>query len=198
MAVMVAQIHDLVMEEVDDPTAIRLPEPLFLRMLTRAQQWVTLRYQLLRETILFQALTNVPVYPLATIAPRQWCALHLTRADGTVLDPVALAHLRYRDLQWFATTGPLQQWYRVGWSFVGLRPVPASTEILRLTGLQAPGAVISLQDFLTIPDSHAVHVALVVAGLLLITSERRYEEGLQRLQRGLGLSRTPPQAVARV
>lgn len=52
MATVVNDLFALVMKDLDDENAIRTTTPaLFLRHVTRAQQWVALRYQLLIDDI---------------------------------------------------------------------------------------------------------------------------------------------------
>lgn len=184
-----------VMQDLDDENAIRTTTPeLFLRHATRAQQWVALRYQLLRETFPFSLYLNTPVYALAATHPRLVVVTHMTHSDGVPLWPVPFTSLRYKDTAWFSTTGSPGLFYRIGWRYVGVYPVPVAAETAVISGLLLPAALTEMTSRLQIQDSYVPHVALVMSGLLMMSRERRYEEGIARIQQGLGIR--PSAAIA--
>lgn len=189
MAIAVANdLFALVMKDLDDENAIRTTTPeLFLRHLSRAQQWVSLRYQLLRETFLFSLYTNTPVYALHSTQPRLVVVTHMTHSDRLPLWRVPLTSLRYKDMAWFATTGTPNLWYRVGWRYLGVYPVPSADETAVITGLIIPAALAEMASPLRIPESYIPQLAMVTTGVLMLARERRYDEGLARIKTGLGI-----------
>ena len=194
MTTVANDLFALVMQDLDDANAIRTPDAaLFLRHATRAQQWVSLRYRLLRETFPLSLYTNTPVYALSATHPRLVMVTHMTLSNGTPLWPIPLISLRYKDTAWFATTGATATlFYRAGWRYVGIYPVPSANAAATLTGVLLPATLTDMSSPLQIPDSYAPRLTLVTAGLLLLSRERRYTEGLARIATGLGL-RAPAQ-----
>ena len=191
-------VYALIMQDLDDENAIRsASETLFLRHLTRAQQWVALRYRLLRDTFPLSLFANTPLYSLTAAHPRLVVVTHLTLSNGTPLWPIPLTSLRYKDTAWFATTGATPTlFYRVGWRYVGVYPVPSANATAMLTGLLLPSVPADMSSPLQIPDSYAPRLTLVTAGLLLLGRERRYAEGLARIATGLGLAPSQQSSVA--
>lgn len=188
MSTVANDLFALVMKDLDDENAIRTTTPaLFLRHITRAQQWVALRYQLLRETFPFSLSLHTPVYALVATHPRLVVVTHMTHSDGVPLWPVPFHSLRYKDTAWFSTTGFPGLFYRIGWRYVGVYPVPSAAETAVLSGLLLPAALTEMVSRLQIQDSYVPHVAMVTAGLLMMSRERRYEEGIARIQQGLGM-----------
>ena len=197
MAIMVETIFSLVMQDVDDETVIRTAPPtIFLRHATRAQQWVALRYRLLRETLPFALFTNMPVYSLPTRYPRLVSVTHVTRSDGTPLWPVPFTSLRYRDTGWFSTTGTPLYFYRIGWRYLGISPVPSAEETVVVSGIICPTDLVDMVSLLQIPQGYIPQLVQVTAGLMMLSRERRYEEGIARIMSGLGLSTAPRGAQA--
>lgn len=195
MSTVANDLFALVMKDLDDENAIRTTTPaLFLRHVTRAQQWVALRYQLLRETFPFSLYLNTPVYALVATHPRLVVVTHMTHSDGTPLWPVPLASLRYKDTAWFSTTGSPGLFYRVGWHYIGVYPVPSAAETAVISGLLLPATLTDMASRLQVQDSYVPHVTLVTSGLLMMSRERRYEEGIARIQQGLGIR--PSTAIA--
>ena len=178
----------LVMQDLDDETAIRTTPPtVFLRHATRAQQWVALRYRLLRETLPFALFANTPLYSLPTRYPRMVVVTHMTRSDGTPLSPVPYTSLRYRDTAWFSTTGTPLFFYRVGWRYLGIVPVPSADETAIMSGLMLPNDLTEMASRLQIPDAWVPQLLQVTSGLMMLSRERRYEQGVARIMAGLGL-----------
>lgn len=184
----------LVQSDLDDQ-GVRFDTSLFLRHLSRAQDWVTIRYQLLRATFPLVTAAQVPFYAVPCTLARLVVVTHVTNSAGLVLDPVGLADLRYVDLLWAQTAGTPAQFYRIGWRYLGLRPVPDAIDTLRVTGLMVPTPVTALTDVLEIPASYVPELVLVVSGLLVLSEERRYQEGLRRIREGLGIPARTPQPV---
>ena len=203
MTLTAENIFTLVQQDLDDETAIRTTPPtVFLRHATRAQQWVALRYRLLRETLPFLLFANTPVYSLSTHSPRMVVVTHMTRSDGTPLWPVPFTSLRYRDTAWFSTTGTPGFFYRVGWRYLGIVPVPSADETAIVSGLMLPNDLTEMASRLQIPDAWVPQLVQVTSGLMMLSRERRYEEGITRIMAGLGLrtamSAPSPQEAAGV
>lgn len=198
MSTVAYDLFALVMKDLDDENAIRTTTPaLFLRYVTRAQQWVALRYQLLRETFPFSLYLNTPVYAFAATHPRLVVVTHMTHSDGVPLWPTRFTSLRYKDTAWFSTPGTPGLFYRVGWRYVGVYPVPSVAETAVISGLLLPADLTDMVSRFQIQDSYVPHVVLVTSGLLMMSRERRYEEGIARIQQGLGIrpsAATAPQA----
>ena len=193
MALAVDTLFTLVQQDLDDEVAIRTtPSTIFLRHATRAQQWVSLRYRLIRETFPFALFANTPVYSLPTRVPRMVVVTHMTRSDGTPLWPVPLTSLRYRDTAWFSTTGTPGFFYRVGWRYLGIAPVPSVDETSIVSGLMLPTDLTEMASSLQIPDAWVPQLAQVTSGLMMLSRERRYEEGVMRIKAGLGLPTATP------
>ena len=193
MALSVDALFVLVMQDVDDETAIRTtPAAIFLRHATRAQQWVALRYRLLRETLPFALFANTPLYSLPTRHLRMVTVTHMTRSDGTPLWPVPFTSLRYRDAAWFSTTGVPLYFYRLGWAYLGVCPIPTADETALVSGLMIPTDLTEMTSRLQIADAWSPHVVKVTAGLMMLSRERRYEEGVARIMTGLGLRTAVP------
>ena len=181
-------IFTLVQQDLDDETTIRTtPHIIFLRHATRAQAWVALRYRLLRETLPFALFANTPLYSLPTRYPRMVVVTHMTRSDGTPLWPVPFTSLRYRDTAWFSTTGTPGFFYRVGWRYLGIVPVPSANETAIVSGLMIPNDLTEMTSRLQIPDVWVPQLVQVTAGLMMLSRERRYEEGITRIMAGLAL-----------
>ena len=199
----VFDIFPIIMQDLDDAHAVRtLPDAMWLRQCTRAQQWVALRYQLLRETFPLSLYTNTPVYALAATHPRLVVITHIT-LNGTPLWPVPLASLRYKDTAWFATAGTPSLFYRIGWRFVGAYPVPSTNATALMSGLLLPATLTEATSRLQIPDSYVPQLIQVATGLLMLARERRYQEGVARIRQGLGIRasagpRTSTQEIAGV
>ena len=193
MSTVANDLFALVMKDLDDENAIRSTTPdLFLRHVNRAQQWVALRYQLLREVFAFPLYQHVPIYALVTVHPRLVVITHMTHvSDGTPLARVAMTSLRYKDTAWFVTEGSSAFFYRLGWRYIGVYPVPSNNATATVTGLLLPATVTSMISRLQIPDSYVPHVSLVTAGLLMVARERRYGEGIARIRQGLGIAQAP-------
>ena len=203
MPLTVGALFVLVQQDLDDETAIRTTPPaIFLRHATRAQQWVALRYRLVRETLPLLLFANTPLYSLTTIFPRMVVVTHMTRSDGTPLWLVPLTSLRYRDTAWFSTAGTPGFFYRVGWRYLGIVPVPSADETAIVSGLMLPNDLTEMSSRLQIPDAWVPQLAQVTAGLMMLSRERRYEEGVTRIMAGLGLrtatSAPSPQEAAGV
>ena len=193
MPVAADAVRSLVMSDLDDQ-GIVFDDDLFLRQLSRAQQWVCLRLQLLRVTVPISILPLVPFYAVSTVASRLVIVTHVQRGDGTNVWPVAFANLRYADTAWIQTPGTPRHFYRIGWRFLGVYPVPVVADTFRVTGLVLPGRLTAMTDLLEIPDAFVPQVVLLVAGLLTVSQERRIAEGLERIRAALGLA--PPKAQA--
>ena len=189
MAIVANDLFALVMKDLDDENAIRTTTPaLFLRQATRAHQWVALRYRFLRATFPLSLYANTPVYALSATHPRLVVVTHMTLSNGTPLWPVPLTSLRYKDTAWFATTGATATlFYRVGWRYVGVYPVPSANATATLTGVLLPATLTEMPSYLQVPDSYVPRLTLVTTGLLMFSRERRYAEGLARIAAGLGL-----------
>ncbi len=197
MSITASDIFSLIMQDLDDVNAIRTMIPaMFLRQATRAQQWIALRYQLLRNTFPFALFLNTPVYALAQTHPRLVVVTHMTHSDGTPLARVPLTSLRYKDPAWFSTIGVPGLFYRIGWRFVGTYPVPSVAETAIITGLLLPSDLLEMTTRLQIPESYLPHLALVTTGLLMLGRERRYEEGIARIKMGLGMKAIPQTSSA--
>ena len=201
MALAADTLYTLVMQDMDDEHAIRnASTALFLRHLSRAQQWVALRYQLLRETFPLSLVANTPLYALSATHPRLVTVTHMTLSNGTPLWPVPLTSLRYRDTSWFATTGATPTlFYRVGWRYVGIVPVPNAATTLTLTGVLLPLTVTEMGAPLQIPESYLPELVMVTTGLLMVSRERQYQAGVARIMQGLRIPRQgAPQEVTSV
>ena len=184
----VQELFALVMQDLDDATAIRTtPDAVFLRHATRAQQWVALRYRLLRDVFPFALFANTPLYQLQTRYPRLVVVTHMTRSDGTPLFPVPFTSLRYRDTAWFATTGTPLYVYRIGWTYLGVYPVPSADDTAMLSGLLLPTDLTAMTSRLQIADAWMPHMVTVTAGFMMLGRERRYTEGVARVMKGLGM-----------
>lgn len=188
-------VRTLVEFDLDDQ-GLRFSDDLFLRQLSRAQQWIVLRYSLLRTTVPVTLIPGAPFYAVPTVAPRLVAVTRAQLSDGTVLWPVAFAHLRSRDPQWIVTPGTPRHIYRVGWRYIGVYPVPTVADVLQVTGVVVPERLSALTDLLDAPDAYVPQVVELTAGLLVLTQERRYSEGLERIRVALGLPAPKAQPIS--
>ena len=102
----------------DDPQQLRADEPLLLRALSQAQQWVALRYHLLIHSFPLDVVANVPWYPLPVTVPQLLTVTEVLDVTGSMLVEVPLTRLRYSDMEWLASGGTPMRFYRVGWTHV--------------------------------------------------------------------------------
>lgn len=185
MALQVGELIDPVQVLLDDFTRVRTPTPMFLRHVSRAQQWVALRYRLLRHTFALPLQATIPLYDVATMLPRLVSVLSVVHDTGVPLWPVPLTSLRYTDLAWMTTPGAPTVFYRIGWNFLGVHPVPATDEVVHATAHMLPLRVEALSTLLEVPVAYAPQVVLVTAGLLAIVREHQ-PQGAAWIQEGLG------------
>lgn len=187
-----ADLLDTIFQAVDDVSRIHSADPLIgLRALSRAHQWVALRYRLLRRIYPWALRARVPLYARMDVCPRAVAILGAT-LNGEPLWPTPLDAVRYRDTQWLATQGTPALWYKVRWSYLGVYPVPSTAQTGTLTAIAAPLPLTLMTQALETPDGYADQLILTTTGLLLIGRERAVQEGLGKIAAGLNL--TPAQA----
>ena len=180
----------------DDPQQLRAEEEVLLRFLTRAQQWVALRYRLLLHTFPLEGIAGVPWYALPPLLPRVVMVTEVTRPDGAMLLPVPLTRLRYSDPQWLASSGTPTRFYRVGWTTLGLYKVPDAYGQYTLTGVLLPRRLEEGGQPMETPVSYDDAVMQVAAGLLLLGRERNLVKGMAFLSQGLGMPQTASTVTA--
>jgi hypothetical protein len=179
----------------DDGQMIRWEEPVLLRYLSRAQQWVALRYRLCLETYGLVTHPRVPWYDLARLLPSIVVATDVVGPDGVSLNPVPMSRLRYTSPQWLVppiTPVTPTRYYRVGWTILGFTPVPLLAEVLTVTGIVMPRPLTQATDVLQIASAYHDAVLRVAEGLALMSHDGAYALGMQRIMDGLAVA--PPVA----
>jgi hypothetical protein len=184
---------DRVYAAVDDPHRIHTPQALGLQALSRAQEWVSIRFALLRRTFPLTLAASVPLYDRFTVAPEALTLLSASRA-GVPLALVPYTALRYRDPQWLATSGTPDTVYCIRWSLWGFYPVPAAATTVVVTCQVVASSLVHIEQPLSIPESYAERAEQVAIGLLLLGRERHFQAGVTFIQRGLDLSAAQMQA----
>lgn len=182
------ELVNLVTQRLGDLTHVRSPDPLALQHVSRAQQWVATRYRLLRQTMPLTLAANSTLYYLPSLFPRLLSVVSVLHADGTPLWPVRLSSLRYKDVGWIRTTGTPAWYYRVGWTYLGVYPVPTVAEAVRITAYIFPLDLATLTSYLDISDNYVPQVTLFAAGTLAMTRERQYAQGGTWIREALGLA----------
>ena len=190
-----ASLYAEVSALLDDPQQLRADEPLLLRKLSEAQQWVALRYHLLIHDVALQVVAGVPWYHVPVLSPQVMVVTEVLDPTGSMLLDVPLTRLRYSDPDWLASSGLPTRFYRVGWTHVGLYRVPATSDVYTLTGICMPVRLTEGAQPLETPLSYDDAVIKVAAGLLLIGRERKYEKGLSLIGQGLGAPVGQPQGA---
>jgi|ERR1051325_983379 hypothetical protein len=180
----------------DDPLRLRAEVDVLLRALSRAQQWTALRWRLLSHGFPLETLEGVPWYHLGQRLPRLLVVTDVSGPEGEMLLPVPLTRLRYSDAQWLATQGRPGRFYRVGWSYLGFYPVPATTAVMSVTGVCMPVQLTTPTQRLEVPESYADVLVRLTAGLLKLGREREYQEGLAEIQEALSLQPAQTGAAA--
>lgn len=183
----VATLYGAVSAVLDDPQQLRAEEPVLLRMLSQAQEWVALRFRLLIHSFMLGALPGVPWYQLPVLFPTVLVVTEVIDQAGSMLVPVPLTRLRYSDPQWLKTSGTPTRFYRVGWTIVGLYRVPDAPAIYTVTAVCLPVRLTHGAQFLETPVAYDDALIYVAAGLLLIARERKYAKGLALIRQGLAL-----------
>ena len=162
----------------DDPQQLRAEEPLLLRCLSQAQQWVALRYHLLLHSFPLEVIAGVPWYALPHLQPRLLMVTEVLDAAQRMLTAVPLTRLRYSDPQWLASSGTPTRFSRIGWSYVLFYPVPAVSAHYTMTGVCLPTRLLEGGQLLETPISYDDAVLRVAAGLLLVGRERKTAKGM--------------------
>jgi len=182
---------------IDDPQQLRATSPgLLLHVLSRAQQWVALRYRLLVDTFSLTLLPGVPWYVLAQQYGRMIVVTDVTDTADRMLNPVPLTRLRYVDPQWLYTAGLPRRFWRLGWTHLGFYPVPTTYETAHVTGVVMPHYLVEATQLLETPASYDDAVVAVATGHLLMTVERKPLEGLAMIADALKISLPQAQQVA--
>lgn len=194
MSLTAAMLLDRIYASVDDIHRIHTPEALGLQALTRAQEWVSLRFALLRRTYPVLLAPTVQLYDRLALAPQAVTTLSAS-LNGVPLGLTPLTALRYRDPQWLATAGTPLLLYCVRWRLWGVHPVPTTEATLLVTCLAVALPLTAPTQGLEIPDSYADHVEQVALGLLLLGRERHLQVGVTAIQQGLALTREQVQAL---
>jgi hypothetical protein len=176
----------------DDPQQLRADEPLLLRCLSQAQQWVALRYHLLIHSFPLDVIAGVPWYALPALQPRLLMVTEVFDASQRMLTAVPLTRLRYSDPQWLARSGPPTRFYRVGWTHLGLYTVPDASASYTMTGVCMPVRLTEGAQLLETPLSYDDAVMRVAAGLLLVGRERKTAKGMALISQGLALPMGQP------
>ncbi len=188
MAFQAGPLLDQIAFDLDDEVRTRTSSPdIYLHALSRAQEWVALRFRLLRATFPLPILAQVPVYEVAQASPRLVSVTHVALA-GVPLWPQPLRTLRFRGITWPATTGTPTHFYRIGLWYLGVFPAPLVDAVAHVTGVIAPPPLTHVRDQLVIPDSYIPQVRQVATGLLLIASEKASQTGLVRIQAALAIT----------
>src|SRR6266566_4718925 len=112
-----------IMAALDDITSMHTTPAQALRALSRAQQWVSIRFRLLRRLFPVSLAASVPLYDRLTLAPSAVTLLSAS-LGGIPLYLTPLTALRYRDPQWLKTAGTPTLMYCVRWRLWGFYPVP--------------------------------------------------------------------------
>ena len=81
---------------------------------------------------------------------------------------------------------------RIGWTYLGVYPIPTVDETTLVSGLMLPTDLTEMTSRLQIADAWNPHLVKVIAGLLMLSRERRYTEGVARIMTGLGLRPAGP------
>jgi hypothetical protein len=174
----------------DDVGLVHADASVALRLLNRAQQYVSLRYALLRTTFPITLVPGTALYGLSAPIPRLVRFLS-AELDGLPLWIVPLSVLALSDREWPAhQASPSQppQWvYPLGLSWLGLYPIPAAVGTMSVTALVAPIDLVSSSSVLSVPDAWLPRVIETAAGFLMLSSEKTYRQGLQHVGQGLGL-----------
>jgi hypothetical protein len=178
--------------ELDDPVRVRTPDDVLLRALSRSSQFIAIRYRLLMQSVPLNVIPLVPWYHIVSLVPTMILVTDVTTSEGRPLHPQPFSRLRYVDRQWLATTGVLGRYYRIGYTYIGFAPVPAAYETVEVTGIVVPASVTQVTEQIALPENYADTVIKVATGLLLITRERSYQEGLAMIAEGLGIQAQQP------
>jgi len=166
-----------------------------LRALSRAQQWVAIRYRLLRATIPVTLGAGIPLYPRLDGGAQAVTVLSAS-LNGTPLAVVPLHALRVVDPAWLKTSGTPTLLYCVRWSLWGFYPVPSASGYVLVGAVMAPIKLTTLTQRLEIPDAYADQVLHVTTGLLLCTREGALQDGVAYVQRGLNLGTAASRPLA--
>ena len=187
-------VLDLLALALDDEFSVHTPRALLLSHLSRAQQWVSLRYRVIRHTVTLPLVPTAPFVDLLVLVPRFFGVTHVA-LGGIPLAWAPYQSLRIRDPLWLQTPGTPTLYYRVGLRWLGLVPVPTVAGNLRVTGIVAPVPLLREDQRLEVPDAYTNRLIAVSTGLLLVTREHLVEEGLRRVAAGLGMAARQPEAV---
>ena len=183
-----ADLATIVQNTLQDPELLRTTPETMLRHLSRAQQWVALRYRLLRHTYPLPLVANAPFVDLFPLIPRLIVVTHVASDTGVRLYPFSLGRLRLSNPSWIATSGTPQGYYRIGWRYLGLYPVSLTEATYQVTALILPPAFQTLTDVVSVPEAFTPQVAKIASGLLTIGQSRRYQEGLAMLRDALAVT----------
>ena len=187
-------VLDLLALSLDDEFSIHSERSVLLSHLSRAQQWVALRYRVIRHTVTIPLVPTAPFVDLLALVPRFFGVTHVA-LGGIPLAWAPYQSLRIRDPLWLQTPGTPTLYYRVGLRWLGLVPVPTVAGNLRVTGIVAPLPLLREDQQLEVPDAYTNRLIAVSTGLLLVTREHLVEEGLRRVAAGLGMAARQPEAV---
>jgi hypothetical protein len=187
MPLAASYLLDRVFATLDDIYRIHTTEAMGLRALSRAQEWVCLRFRLLRKLYAVPLAAGVPLYDRVALAP-QAVSLVSASLNGQPVYVTPLRAVRYRDPQWLHTPGTPSLLYCVRWRFWGFYPVPTSAQVALLTCLAAPTPLTEVTQHLEVPDGYADHAEQVSTGLVLCGRERTVQEGRMAIQAGLELT----------
>jgi len=181
------QLFPSVTAALDDVHRIQTTEAQVLRAMSRAQQWVTLRYRLLRRPFVLPLRAGVPLYHREALAPAS-VSLLSGSLGGLPLSITPLSALRYRDPQWLQTSGLPTLLYCVRWSLWGVYPVPPVDMTGMVSCLVSARTLTTMTQILEVPDGYRNNIVQVTIGLLLLTRERAMQQGLARIQAGLEMT----------
>lgn len=173
-------------KELDDPGFVHTHAHLALQQLSRAQQAIAMRYELLLATRPLELTPRNPLSHLPTIFPdcRRVVAVEL---EGQALDPLDWMDLQFIRRDWYAHEGKPWYYYRIGVIWLGVFPVAEGTETAEVTMVRSSAALLTLSDVLEVPDGWVPLVTKLTAGILRIVGEHDYATGLALVRQALGV-----------
>lgn len=171
----------------DDPSFVHTEAGVAMTQLSRAQEWVALRYELLRQTVSLTLTADISLYHLPSRYPRMKRLVAVDWGSKTLF-PMNWKDLQVLDTQWIAHTQALRYYYLWGITYLGFFPVPDANEIVNLTMVVTSQALTTGGQSLEVPNSYLPSVIRVAAGILRVILEHD-PAGIKMVQEGLGVAR---------
>jgi hypothetical protein len=188
--VIVAEVLAEVGKMLDDAGLVHADASATQRQVNRAQQYVAIRFRLLRQTQPIAVFSNKPLYEVPVVFPNLIRVVESDLNGTSTLWPIPAAMVRLSDPQWLSTLGTPQWIYQRGLTWLGLYPVPMASGTANVTGIIAPDQLTTLGQSLQVPDAYLPRVIELAAGLVMLGSERAFAQGLDHITRGLQLKKS--------